>query len=120
MPYLKEISYKNEFYFQWHLTDECNLRCRHCYHESYQNPGFDINTLFNIADRICEATAKWGKLGVISLTGGEPFLRKFDLFHLMDYIGKKSEIHYFDILTNGTLITDEDAEKLTVCQKLRR
>ena len=26
---------KEEFYFQWHFTNHCNLRCSHCYQEGY-------------------------------------------------------------------------------------
>ena len=30
-PIFEELNYDEEFYFQWHITNECNLRCRHCY-----------------------------------------------------------------------------------------
>jgi MoaA/NifB/PqqE/SkfB family radical SAM enzyme len=27
--------HSEEFYFQWHITDRCNLRCAHCYQNGY-------------------------------------------------------------------------------------
>ena len=26
-----------KFVIQWHITDKCNLRCKHCYQEDYCN-----------------------------------------------------------------------------------
>ena len=71
-----ELNYQTEFYFQWHITDQCNLRCKHCYHEKYIHSGLEIAQLLRIGDHLCEAIKKWGKIGSFSITGGEPFKRK--------------------------------------------
>lgn len=31
----ENLNVNTEFYFQWHITEKCNLRCRHCYHDNY-------------------------------------------------------------------------------------
>ena len=111
-----------DFYFQWHITNVCNNRCKHCYHEDYSSKNeMTREQLSQIADQIEDALEKWNFYSSMSITGGEPFTRKDDLFYLLDYIEKKCErvVHY-DILTNGTLISEDDMIKLKVYNKLRR
>ena len=67
-----------------------------------------------------EAVRKWEKQGTLSLTGGEPFLRRDDLYALIDRIDRSDLLNYYDILTNGSLITEEEAKKLARQPKLRR
>ena len=94
----------NEFYFQWHITDRCNLRCSHCYQNDYSSPSeLSIEGLKSIADKITDALTMWKKDGRIAITGGEPFIRK-DMFNLLNYLEQKPEIKKIGILTNGTLI----------------
>ena len=81
-----EPTYESEFYFQWHITDLCNLRCKHCYHEHYSQKGLDTDNLIKIGAHLCDASKKWGKIGSFSITGGEPFMRKDSVFRLIDFI----------------------------------
>lgn len=115
-----ELNIKDEFYFQWHITDLCNLRCKHCYHSDYQFRGIEISKLLCIASHVCDAIRQWGKIGSFSLTGGEPFLRKEDVFQLLDFFECHDEVGYVDILTNGTLIDQQIVQNLTKYRKLRR
>ena len=59
---MTELNYENEFYFQWHITDACNLRCKHCYHESYSHNGLELDQLVKIGTHLCDAIKKWGKI----------------------------------------------------------
>ena len=106
-----------EFYFQWHFLNSCNLRCKHCYQENYIFHDMKWDELKAIADEIIIALTKWKMYGRISLTGGEPFTSK-QLYDLLDYLNKSNRIVSIDILTNGTLITDEDVIKLKRYDKL--
>ena len=77
----EEIDIEREFYFQWHITEKCNLRCKHCYHNNYSsNNELSIVELKLIADKIDDAVRKWGKIGTLSITGGEPFVAKEKIF----------------------------------------
>ena len=69
---------KPYFSFQWHITDECDQRCRHCYIYS-GNPckrpdAMDWpqlqDTFYNCLD-FCEV---YGRTPYIYLTGGDPIL----------------------------------------------
>lgn len=110
-----------EFYFQWHFMDNCNLRCTHCYQgeEGYQHPNMNIDELLQIERGISETLQKWNMLGRISLTGGEPFLSPY-LFDLMAILDSDTQIKRYDILTNGTCISDSSVCKLKQAKKLRQ
>ncbi len=111
-----------DFYFQWHITNVCNNRCKHCYHEDYDK-GSELSKdkLIKVAGEINDALEKWGFLGNAAITGGEPFTRRNDLFQLLEYIEEECpNLTKYDILTNGTLINDDDMGKLCRYKKLRR
>jgi len=115
-----ELNYENEFYFQWHITDKCNLRCKHCYHDNYNQTGLEIAQLLKIGAHLCDAISKWKKIGSFSITGGEPFKRKDAVFKLLAFFETREEVGQVDILTNGTLIDSEIIDMLTKYRKLRR
>lgn len=117
---IQEPNLGDEFYFQWHLTERCNRACRHCYQDGKPTAELGLKDLLNIIGLMEEAVGKWGKQGTLSLTGGEPFLRRDDLYALMDRIDRSDLLLYYDILTNGSLITEKEAEKLARQHKLRR
>lgn len=96
----------NEFYFQWHITDRCNLKCSHCYQNDYSySSELSFEDLKNIANKINHALTVWKKDGRLAITGGEPFIRK-DLFDLLHYLEQQPTIKKIGILTNGTLIKE--------------
>jgi AdoMet-dependent heme synthase len=74
--------------------------------------------LKKIADHIDAVCEKWEMTSELSITGGEPFSRKTDLFYLLEHLETKSNIIRIDILSNGLLITSEDIEKLKQIKKL--
>lgn len=116
-----EIPAGDEFYFQWHLTERCNQRCAHCYHESYSSSDelalADLQAVFAEMERALRA---WNRVGSFSLTGGEPFMRREELFALMDRLDSSDVVGHYDILTNGALISEEDVGQLSAATRLRR
>lgn len=91
---------------QWHITDKCNLRCRHCYQEDYREHGVDFAQLLGILDQYQMLLASLSKNGKritshINITGGEPFVRD-DFLQLLKEI--RARHIPFAILTNGLLI----------------
>lgn len=110
---------KEEFYFQWHFMNSCNLRCAHCYQEGYHYQDLPLNKLLEIGSQITTALKKWNMLGRISLTGGEPFLSPH-ILTLVNFLEKSDEIKQFDILTNGTCIKDEHVAALVQSKKLHQ
>jgi AdoMet-dependent heme synthase len=110
----------DEFYFQWHLTERCNKSCRHCYQTDHLSTELPLDQLKLILHGMDDALTKWGLSGSLSLTGGEPFVRRAELFALMHVIDELESFTYYDILSNGSLISSDDVMELSVLRKLRR
>lgn len=115
-----ELSTREEFYFQWHITERCNRACKHCYQDGRPGAELPLTDLLAIVDQMEDALGKWGLRGTISLTGGEPFLRKDDLHALMDRIDRSQSLVHYDVLTNGSLISQDEATALSSHPRLRR
>ncbi len=119
--HFEDLDVEKEFYFQWHITEKCNLRCKHCYHDNYtSNNELSLVELKQIADKIDAAVSKWDKTGTLSITGGEPFVVADKLFPLFQHINSLEHISYFDILSNGSLIDQDILDRLANFNKIRR
>jgi radical SAM protein with 4Fe4S-binding SPASM domain len=93
------------------LTSRCNMRCLHCYQDSYLRKSKNL-TLEEIRALACEMR----KLQVekVGVSGGEPFARP-DLFNIIDIL-EENEIAISSILTNGLFLSEEVIEKLLSCR----
>lgn len=67
-------NFRDPFFFQWHITDRCNLNCRHCYRENLKEE-LEYEELIKILDKYQELADYKKKGGRIQFTGGEPLLR---------------------------------------------
>jgi AdoMet-dependent heme synthase len=104
-----------DFFVQWHLTERCNLRCRHCYQSGGGTGEITLEQGKEILAQVSDMLRAWedaydiGFSSSFNVTGGEPFLRQ-DLFLILEEIRKKR----FDVflLTNGVLLDREKAGRL--------
>ena len=100
---------KGEFFPAFHfisVTDDCNLNCQGCWvMGKKKNSRLSAEQL----DQIITETKAQGSY-FFGILGGEPLLYKplFDIF-------KKHSDCYFQLFTNGTLLSTEVAEKLRQC-----
>ncbi len=98
---------------QWHITDKCNLNCKHC----YKDPELEKNEvsfadLKIILEDYIKQLEKWEiNKGSISFMGGEPFARS-DFFDLLKECQKYSEKINYRLSSNGTPINKKTARKL--------
>jgi AdoMet-dependent heme synthase len=104
-----------DFFIQWHLTEQCNLRCAHCYQAGTRKNELPFSVIRRVTREVKEVVEAWEDAYDLSLslsyniTGGEPFLRA-DLFEVLNEIRiVRGEIY---LLTNGTLVTPEKAKML--------
>lgn len=92
----------------WELTKRCNLTCAHCRAEA-ENIDYSgelhTNEIKKIIDDI---SLKYTP--ILVLTGGEPLFRK-DVFEIASYAAEKKI--RTALATNGTLVTDEIAKKIS-------
>lgn len=105
-------------YFQWHITDACNFRCRHCYQDNFtDSSGLDIGGLKRVSERIAQAAEESSSRAVVSITGGEPFLKK-ELFELLGYLDGFGQVGRLILISNASLINHETIMKLAAIKKL--
>lgn len=94
---------------QWHITERCNFRCKHCYQEGKhigQDPTYDqlilvLDQYSELVDSLGPNHAHW-----VRITGGEPMLHK-DWKRLAAEVKKRGFI--WSLMTHGALITSEEA-----------
>ena len=102
----------NQFILQWHLSELCNLKCLHCYQENHNPVQLPYSQLLSILEQYRELLKKLNISGHINLTGGEPLCSPH-FYKILDEFKKDSHLYSFSILTNGTLINDEIAKKIS-------
>ena len=102
----------NQFILQWHLSELCNLKCLHCYQEKHKPVQLSYSQLFSILEQYRELLNKLNVKGHINLTGGEPLCSPH-FYKILDEFKKDEKLYSFSILTNGTLITDDIAKKIS-------
>lgn len=111
---------KDQFHIQWHITNLCNLRCKHCYQEDFSKRNdLDWSGLKRVSENILATLKEWGKTACIHLTGGEPLLKP-ELFLLLDDLDQKPTVDELGIITNGLLIDQEMLRRLSDFSKLRK
>ncbi len=104
---------KDYFAFQWHITDECDQRCKHCYIFAEGHPKLVVtpwqqlvHTLANIEDM----AAQMDRTPYLYITGGDPILHP----HFWDLLAL---VHAHDIpftlMGNPFHLTDD------VCRRMR-
>jgi len=91
--------FTDPFFLQWHITDRCNLNCKHCYRESIKEE-LKFAELKDIFDNFINFLNYIKKKGRIQFSGGEPLLSRH-IFTLCELAFKmKLDIR---ILSNGTV-----------------
>jgi radical SAM protein with 4Fe4S-binding SPASM domain len=111
---------RDPFYIQWHITNLCNLRCKHCYQDDFSTRNdLDWAGLKKISNNILTTLNGWDRTASIHLTGGEPLLRPV-LFLLLDYLGKKPMVEELGIITNGLCFDEKVVERLSTFAKLKK
>lgn len=90
-------------------TNECNLKCAHCYQDADRQQSRELST--EEGKRLIDQIAKAG-FKIMIFSGGEPLLRP-DIFELVAHAASRGLRPVFG--TNGTLLTDEVAVRLKEC-----
>jgi len=105
------------FGFQWHITDRCNLRCAHCYQDSYAPlPAENLANQKKLADRIFGGLRD--RKVLVNLTGGEPLLAPW-LFDLIGHLQGFDNLEEISLITNGTVATPEVLDGIRRFEKIR-
>lgn len=111
---------KDSFYIQWHITNLCNLHCKHCYQDDFSKRGeLDGARLKKVSDNLLTTIREWDQKACIHLTGGEPFLKP-ELFPLLSDLNQQTMVEELGIITNGLTIDQEMMQRLSGFSKLKK
>lgn len=107
--YLKQkIGRPDPLILVWDITYFCNLKCYFCdleeVHRDRMNKQLSLEQAKKVIDHVAEADVLF-----ISITGGEPLLRK-DLEDIAEYARDKGLLPA--LATNGTLMTKDRAKRI--------
>lgn len=103
---------ENYFAIQWHITDECDQRCKHCYIFSEGHPALITTSYENMKltlNKIQDFAKKIDRPPYIYLTGGDPILHP-DFWKLLSLF-KENNIR-FCIMGNPFHLNDEVCKKM--------
>ena len=93
---LKKAIFKVKYHAEIDVTDNCNLRCKHCYHFHCKNDFKTQELPLHVWKKRFNALYKSGIRNIV-LCGGEPALR-IDVLMIADMI-----FPYVFVITNGTI-----------------
>lgn len=108
-----------KFHIQWHITNFCNLRCKHCYQEKFDASDdicfTNIQKLFN---NLVWFLKKNNYKLTVDITGGEPFLHPV-FWDILEMLEKSDVVEKYGIITNGTLLSHDKLKMLNHFSKLK-
>jgi radical SAM protein with 4Fe4S-binding SPASM domain len=110
---LTHLPYPPNFILQWHVTERCNWHCKHCYQEDNSQDELTTEQLLDVVRQLVFMTEQWGlpqRRVRLSLTGGEPFIRK-DFMELLEATCRQTRFRV-TILSNGSMLTPEIVRRL--------
>lgn len=112
----KDKSKKPVFVVQWHVTNNCDQRCSHCYiWQSKEGEGFEnsipmsMEEVVVIIDDYLVTCEKLNALPKFAITGGDPLLYPY-IWELLAYVNKKAIP--FTMMGNPFHLNDEVCSKL--------
>ncbi|PIT93967.1 hypothetical protein COU00_01490 [Candidatus Falkowbacteria bacterium CG10_big_fil_rev_8_21_14_0_10_43_11] len=102
------------FGLQWHLTNECDQRCQHCYiWQKHEKEGLQSTPTIKqcqfVIDDFISFCNEMGVAPYFSITGGDPLLYSL-IWDVLDLIHRKGI--GFTILGNPFHLTSEKTERL--------
>lgn len=93
------------FGVQWHITDICNLKCKHCYRDERLSD-LTLEQNIQIFENFSRLPEKLGRKMDISLTGGEALLYPH-FKDLVRYLRQNENVDELHLMTNGTLYNNK-------------
>lgn len=102
-----ELDEGYRFHVQFHITNQCNLRCKHCYESGKDNVvEWKLEEFKKAIDKLWSCFKKWGVEGEISLIGGEPTMAE-DFIPMLEYLSRREDMAAISVLTNGVKISED-------------
>jgi radical SAM protein with 4Fe4S-binding SPASM domain len=107
---------KQLYYISLQVTEQCNLRCSHCYAsagENIYNQDLSTDQITNIIEKLV-SFSDIDKCSFI-ITGGEPFLRN-DILNIINFAIERFK--NVVVVTNGLLLSDNIIKELSKIENI--
>ena len=113
---MKRPNNRRRLPIQWHITDACDQRCKHCYIFA-ENPGIRPRSMpfpqmKEVVDRCCAYAARKGMFPTFAIGGGDPLLNP-DFWQLAEYLRDLGLP--FAMMGNPFQLSAEVCERLHAC-----
>ena len=90
-------------------TGKCNLKCAYCFNSAnIRNKSMNLEIMRRAVDYCFESPFARKQAPIFLIYGGEPMIERKSLFETINYIRNKAQDNYVGIITNATLLTEED------------
>ena len=99
------------FTLQWHITQNCDLRCKHCYDRSPRSP-LQLEQGMAILDKVRAFCRNRQVMGQVSFSGGNPFL--YPHFYLLYQAAVERGL---DTAILGNPVSREKIQKLVAIRR---
>jgi selenobiotic family peptide radical SAM maturase len=100
------------FALQWHITQACDLHCRHCYDRN-QYQSLSLQQEIDILDNLAEFCASHNVHGQVTFTGGNPLLHPH-----FERLYQEAAERGFTVAILGNPTSREQIERLNAIQPL--
>lgn len=103
------------------ITRDCNLSCPHCMRYELDEPMSKYRGTVISKEVIDKLFDKCKSIRFLVFTGGEPMLHPEMISYIVDkFIEKQVDIKYINMITNGTICSEEGIEALNKAYKYIR
>ncbi|MBN2444428.1 MAG: radical SAM protein [Spirochaetales bacterium] len=108
---VEQVFHPDVTWFEWAVTQKCNLRCRYCFENAGTASQDELSTkaALSIVHSLGASAKKLNRRFVMLWSGGEPLLRE-DIFELIG--AAREEGMLCTMASNGSFITPEMAQRL--------
>lgn len=104
------------FSFQWHITEDCDQRCKHCYIFTVRDrtvlESMTYDRMVEVLDGCMSMCRELGRTPYFYITGGDPILNP-DFWRLAELLRDRSL--EFAVMGNPYHLTDEVCRRLKAC-----
>lgn len=108
----KKLKHNQYLPIQIDITNACNLKCKHCYHDNHSNVGnLILEDWFKILRNYKTLIIDTGFQPYFFICGGEPTISTH-FFPILNFIAENFQNSTVKILSNGIRINENMCEKL--------
>lgn len=97
-------------------TLQCNFKCPYCFETGHREENSERKDYFTVLKKFADNNFRNKKRVHITLFGGEPLLKRDEIFSFLDYLSKQSGMYGYNLstnlVTNGFLLDDDTVSTL--------